>query len=97
VTEPYTTLIQGRTPDLAKAVASYCRDHVPTATKAVFDGEVYLDIPGGRTSGDIHLRRHGGDGAQRRVRERVVRGPGVEHGEDQKERSRTTGSRSHSP
>lgn len=50
VTEPYTTLIQGRTPDLAKAVASYCRDHVPTATKAVFDGEVYLDIPGGRTS-----------------------------------------------
>lgn len=50
VTEPYTTLIQGRTPDLAKAVASYCRDHVPTATKAVFDGEVYLDIPGGRTT-----------------------------------------------
>lgn len=50
LTEPYTTLIEGKNGDLAKAVASYCRNHVPTATKATFDGEVYLDIPGGRTT-----------------------------------------------
>lgn len=50
LTEPYTTLIEGKNGDLAKAMASYCRDHVPTATKATFDGEVYLDIPGGRTT-----------------------------------------------
>jgi hypothetical protein len=50
LTEPYTSLIDGRNGDLAKAVASYCREHVPTATKATFDGEVYLDIPGGRTT-----------------------------------------------
>lgn len=50
LTEPYTALIDERSGDLAKAVASYCRDHVPTAAKATFDGEVYLDIPGGRTS-----------------------------------------------
>ena len=50
LTEPYKTLIDGKSGDLAKAVASYCRNHAPTATKATFDGEVYLDIPGGRTT-----------------------------------------------
>lgn len=43
VTEPYTTLIEGRTDELALAVAAYCRAHAPTATRATFDGEVYLD------------------------------------------------------
>lgn len=43
VTEPYTTLIEGRADELALAIAAYCRAHAPTATRATFDGEVYLD------------------------------------------------------
>lgn len=54
VTEPYTTLIDGKTDQLASAVAGYCRGHVPTATKATFDGEVYLDIKGGSVSATYH-------------------------------------------
>lgn len=47
VTEPYTTLIDGKTDELSSAVAAYCRDHAPTATGADFDGEVYIDVKGG--------------------------------------------------
>lgn len=54
VSEPYTTLIDGKTDQLASAVAEYCRAHVPTATKASFDGEVYLDIKGGSVSATYH-------------------------------------------
>lgn len=54
VSEPYTTLIDGKTDQLASAVAEYCRAHVPTATKASFDGEVYLDITGGSVSATYH-------------------------------------------
>lgn len=49
VTEPYTTLIDGKTDELSSAVAAYCRDHAPTVTGADFDGEVYLDVATGRT------------------------------------------------
>ena len=42
MSEPYTTLIDGKTDQLASAVAEYCRAHVPTATKASFDGEAVL-------------------------------------------------------
>lgn len=54
VSEPYTTLIDGKTDQLASAVAEYCRAHVPTATKVSFDGEVYLDIKGGSVSATYH-------------------------------------------
>lgn len=54
MSEPYTTLIDGKTDQLASAVAEYCRAHVPTATKASFDGEVYLDIKGGSVSATYH-------------------------------------------
>jgi hypothetical protein len=50
VTEPYTTLIDGKTPELTSAIASWCRDHAPTATCATFDGEVYVDVPAKRTT-----------------------------------------------
>ena len=52
--EPYTSLIDGKTDGLADAVTGYCRDRVPTATKATFDGEVYLDVVGGRVSATFH-------------------------------------------
>lgn len=54
ITEPYTGLIDGKDAELAGAVASYCADHVPTATKATFDGEVFLDIPGKRVTATFH-------------------------------------------
>lgn len=54
VTEPYTTLIGGRTDELALAVAAYCRAHVPTATRATFDGEVYLDTNAGVVTATFH-------------------------------------------
>ena len=54
VTEPYTTLIDGKDEELEAAIASYCRDRVPTATRATFDGEVYLDIANGRVAATFH-------------------------------------------
>lgn len=54
VCEPYSSLIDGKTDELAEAVASFCRSRVPTATKATFDGEVYLDIAGGRVTATFH-------------------------------------------
>lgn len=53
--EPYTSLIDGRAGDLASAVTEWCAGHAPTATKASFDGEVYLDVKGGRVSATFHL------------------------------------------
>lgn len=52
--DKYTDLIDGKTDALASAVAEYCRDHVPTATKATFDGEVYLDTNTGRVTATFH-------------------------------------------
>ena len=54
VDESYAGLIDGKTDELAAAIASYCRDHVPTATSASFDGEVFLDIPGKRVTATFH-------------------------------------------
>jgi hypothetical protein len=54
VTEPYTTLVDGKTDELASAIAAYCRAHVPTATKAVFDGEVFLDVSAKTVSATFH-------------------------------------------
>lgn len=54
VCEPYSSLIDGKTDELTESVASFCRSRVPTATKATFDGEVYLDIAGGRVTATFH-------------------------------------------
>lgn len=53
--EPYTDLIDGKTGELASAVGSWCASHAPSATSASFDGEVYLDVRGGRVSATFHL------------------------------------------
>lgn len=52
--EPYTTLIDGKSDELASAIAAWCREHVPTATKASFDGEVYVDTKSGRVGATFH-------------------------------------------
>lgn len=53
--EPYTGLIDGKAGELASAVGSWCASHAPSATAAAFDGEVYLDVRGGRVSATFHL------------------------------------------
>lgn len=40
---------------IREAVASYCRENVPSATAASFDGEVYWDARSGRVSATFHL------------------------------------------
>lgn len=53
--DPYTGLIDGKAGELASAVGSWCAAHAPSATAASFDGEVYLDVRGGRVSATFHL------------------------------------------
>lgn len=53
--EPYTGLIDGKTGDLASAIGQWCKGHAPTAASASFDGEVYVDVRGGRVSATFHL------------------------------------------
>lgn len=53
--EPYTGLIDGKAGELASAIGSWCASHAPSATAAAFDGEVYLDVRGGRVSATFHL------------------------------------------
>lgn len=53
--EPYMGLIDGKSDELASAVGSWCRSHAPSASSASFDGEVYLDMRGGRVSATFHL------------------------------------------
>lgn len=52
--DSYANLVEGKTDELAASIDAYCKDHVPTATKAAFDGEVFLDIPGGRVTATFH-------------------------------------------
>lgn len=53
--EPYTGLIDGKAGDLASAIGQWCKGHAPAATSASFDGEVYVDVRGGRVSATFHL------------------------------------------
>lgn len=53
--ESYTGLIDGKAGELASAVGAWCESHAPSATCASFDGEVYLDVRGGRVSATFHL------------------------------------------
>lgn len=53
--EPYTGLIDDKAGELASAIGQWCKGHAPTATSASFDGEVYVDVRGGRVSATFHL------------------------------------------
>lgn len=53
--EPYTGLIDGKAGELASAIGQWCKSHAPTSTSASFDGEVYVDVRGGRVSATFHL------------------------------------------
>ena len=53
--EPYTGLIDGKEGELATAIDAWCKGHAPSAAEASFDGEVYVDVNGGRVSATFHL------------------------------------------
>ena len=53
--EPYPSLVDGRTDELAAAISEWAAGHAPTAASATFDGEVFVDIAGGRVSATFHL------------------------------------------
>lgn len=53
--EPYPSLVDGRTDELASAISEWAAGHAPTATRAAFDGEVFVDVSGGRVSATFHL------------------------------------------
>lgn len=52
---PYEGLIDGKADELAAAISEWCAAHAPSATRASFDGEVYLDIANDRVSATFHL------------------------------------------
>ena len=53
--EGYTDLIDGKTDELESAIGDWAAKNAPAATKASFDGEVYLDIKAGRVTATFHL------------------------------------------
>lgn len=53
--EPYLGLIDGKDSELTSALDAWCAAHAPTAKAASFDGEVYVDVRGDRTSATFHL------------------------------------------
>ncbi|MDJ1649856.1 MULTISPECIES: hypothetical protein [Gordonibacter] len=55
VADPYPALVDGRTGELEEAIAEWARRCAPTATEASFDGEVFIDVEGGRVSATFHL------------------------------------------
>lgn len=53
--EPYVSLVDGKTGELTAAIADWAAGHAPTAGAASFDGEVFVDVGGGRVSATFHL------------------------------------------
>ena len=53
--EGYTDLIDGKTADLESAIGDWAAKNAPAATKASFDGEVYLDLKAKRVTATVHL------------------------------------------
>ncbi|MGI6536552.1 MAG: hypothetical protein ACOX12_09190 [Eggerthellaceae bacterium] len=80
LTEPYTSLIDGRNGDLAKAVASYCREPRAHGDQGHVRRRGLPGHPGRQDHRHVHMRRHGGDGPERLVFRRLLRGTGVADG-----------------
>ena len=53
--DEYTELIGGKQVELESAVGEWAAKNAPAATKASFDGEVYLDLKAGRVTATFHL------------------------------------------
>ena len=53
--ESYAGLIDGKTAELESAIGEWAAKNAPAATKASFDGEVYLDLKANRVTATFHL------------------------------------------
>lgn len=53
--DEYADLIDGRTAELGSAIGDWAAKNAPAATKASFDGEVYLDLKARRVTATFHL------------------------------------------
>ena len=53
--DEYMELIDGKQAELQSAVGEWAAKNAPAATKASFDGEVYLDLKAGRVTATFHL------------------------------------------
>lgn len=53
--DSYSELIDGKTAELESAIGDWAAKNAPTATKASFDGEVYLGLNAGRVTATFHL------------------------------------------
>lgn len=51
----YTGLVDGKKAELESAIGEWAAKNAPAATKASFDGEVYLDLNAGRVTATFHL------------------------------------------
>ena len=55
IADEYADLIDGKTAELESAIGNWAAKNAPAATKASFDGEVYLDLKAGRVTATFHL------------------------------------------
>lgn len=53
--DEYVELIGGKQAELESAIGDWAAKNAPAATKASFDGEVYLDLKSGRVTATFHL------------------------------------------
>ena len=53
--DEYEGLIDGKQAELESAIGEWAAKNAPAATKASFDGEVYLDLKAGRVMATFHL------------------------------------------
>ena len=55
IADEYADLIDGKTAELESAIGNWAAKNAPAATKASFDGEVYLDLKAKRVTATFHL------------------------------------------
>lgn len=55
VADEYEGLIDWKEAELESAIGDWAAKNAPAATKATFDGEVYLDLKAGRVTATFHL------------------------------------------
>ena len=53
--DEYVKMTDGKQSELESAIGDWSAKNAPTATKAFFDGEVYLDLKAGRVTATFHL------------------------------------------
>ena len=55
IADEYAALVDGKTAELESAIGDWAAKNAPAATKASFDGEIYLDLKAKRVTATFHL------------------------------------------